>query len=768
MIAVPRGGDQHGDVGAAWPVPVIGEHDTWISVDPIIGCQANCTYCYLGTLELRASRPTIRISPGDLASMVERYLNSSADLYGRLARTPICFGNYTDTFMSRLNIAYFLEYARLHARMFRQHPLCVVTKARLSRADLIDLSELGHPILIFMSQSFLRQRGFPAVEKGPVCRVDDTIRNIGLFRDLPNIKPLHFLRPVTRRAVASEQQACEIITLLRSAGCLATVAVGLKRGPGVQLSRSELAELGVADGQQVAGAGPSPEAQTSGVIDGDIKRWLLDSARSLGYPLYLHTSCALALAAERAEELGTWREPTRRTHCLPSECPSVQRVRCEDAFLLQPTPTNDEIFRFSDAYGLDRGAVRWSAPDSALVIRSPIRQYAFNKIVHALPYRVIGNNVERDEAWLGTFSKGSVLVAVDANSSQLEPSDLSPADLGTNLHAATERLRHITGFVTTLYRPDDPRPLAFARYFHVRRVVWVAQWLAAARTISGEQLDLGKIRWLAWVHDLNRWPFAHNSEKGLFIQAEDMARYVAAVQLEWPAGWSASEGRYAANRDALLSELTGVIAKDITNLSAEGRLVLLADILAGFIEDPLLAICGLDLRPSMVPAEIRDLLAMPLDEREFVDSLLELNLLLYRQRDVLVFMRRFDWLFQEMVRRFADRHGIIAGDPLRHEWFARLRVVLKDDFLKKVVFPFNNEKVAHGSMLRDELVVPLLNALGDSAKEVFTTVDEAEALRLAIRHGIVDAGMTNRYLPDLDYLATSEPDCSFRRETAET
>ena len=51
-------------------VPLVSEHDTWISVDPVTGCLANCTYCYLGPLGLRGRRPRIRVSPAELAAEV--------------------------------------------------------------------------------------------------------------------------------------------------------------------------------------------------------------------------------------------------------------------------------------------------------------------------------------------------------------------------------------------------------------------------------------------------------------------------------------------------------------------------------------------------------------------------------------------------------------------------------------------------------------------------------------------------------------------------
>jgi hypothetical protein len=114
------------------------------------------------------------------------------------------------------------------------------------------------------------------------------------------------------------------------------------------------------------------------------------------------------------------------------------------------------------------------------------------------------------------------------------------------------------------------------------------------------------------------------------------------------------------------------------------------------------------------------------------------------------------------VRQFASKHGIGEADPLEEEWFGELRSLLKDGFLRRVLFPYNNEKVAHGSLLTEELVKPLLGVLGEQQDSILTEIDETGLLELAVRHGIIDDGTQSRYFPDLDYIARAEPENSFR------
>jgi DNA repair photolyase len=733
-------------------VPYVSEHDTWISIDPIVGCPAKCTYCYLGPLGLRARRPEIRITPALLASKLRNYLaeRGSKDSYMRLAHTPVCFGNYTDTFMSRENIEYFLKYAKIHAANFPDHPLCVVTKARLEATDLRRLDSLQHMIIVFLSQSFLDRPGIGIIERGPTSKPTDTVENIRMISALCNIRAVHFLRPATRRAVPSLTRALEVLREVRDAGCLATVTVGLKVGPGVKLTESELLDLLGEESKAIPGC--------SEVFPQDVRENLLGAARALDYPVYFHTSCAVALARGRAEMLGTWREPVRATRCLPVQCPAAQRELCDTARMRADDPSQAEVARLALRFRLPEGSLHWSESESAFRLERPVRQYTFNTLVHALPYRIVGSDVKPDEAWLGPFAEDNGLSDDCGQWDPDEPLAPRPNIVGANMLRAIQRLYRITGFVTTLHAPNDPRPLAFARYFHVRRVAWVADWLQSLMKNSHSEA----VSWLAWSHDINRWPFAHNSERGVFDQAGDISRYLS------------DHGISPLNRDIfcnpygsppqpdLLSDLQGIISKRIDGLSTAGRTVLLADMIAGFIEDPLLAITGLDLSPRLVPDEVRQALVLPLDDEKFRSELAALNVLLYDDHDVKKFMLGFDAIFRRCIRVFARKYRIGEDNPLGRGWFNELRNLVKEEFLKGVLFPYNNEKVAHGSLLKAELVEPLLEVLGQQAAAKLTEVDETGMLKLAVQHGIRGAEEQNRYLPDLDYMANHEPENSFR------
>ena len=739
-------------------IPLIAEHDTWISVDPIIGCPSGCRYCYLGPLGLRPSHAAVRATPAQTIVHLEKYFQ------GRMgdgdgpspyrADTPICLGNYTDMFMTREGLDFLREYVPLHRKSFGQHPLCVVTKARLSGPILRALDDVGQTILVFLSQSFLEVAGLRTViEPGPTSGPADTVGNLHLLADLSNITGLHFWRPIARRVVPDVEAARAQLRLIRDAGALARVAVGFKNGPGVSLSDPKLVPLLEESADE--------RENTGEFLASDIREFILDAARQLGYPLYFNTSCAIALATGRPEALGTWREPMRSLRCEPCVCPRGQRHRCDLVRERDEPPCRTVLSDVRVRLGLPEGSVHWDPASTAIHVHSVIAQTEHNQLLHVIPHRLVPRGIRREEAWLGAFvTEVNTIVDLDThietNAIPGQPVTAKQRAWSNAMEDALGRLRQITGFVTTLHPEDDQRPLAFARYAHVHRVAELANWLCTERMRHGADLNPERVALLAWSHDLNRWPFAHNSERGLFDQAADVARYFADWQV--PAG--DTDGGCT-----LIQDLTTILSRRWQSGSNEARLVLLADIVAGFVEDPLLAVTGLDLNWRAIPKPIWRRLGLPMDQRRFIAGLQKLNHMLY-ERDVDEYRIQFDRLFNECVARFAMMHGLDRRDPLEEQWFNDLRVEIKEGFLRTLLFPYNNERIAHGSILKKELIVPLVRRWGTDAVPTLTSIDEVELLEWAVKLDVIEAGTEGRYYPDLDYFEANEPHLSFRAEVA--
>lgn len=263
----------------------------------------------------------------------------------------------------------------------------------------------------------------------------------------------------------------------------------------------------------------------------------------------------------------------------------------------------------------------------------------------------------------------------------------------------------------------------------------------------GKEVDSTKVHWLSWAHDLNRWPFAHNSEKGLFDQAADVPRYFDEQTIGIPPD--------------IVCDLQGIISKEPALLSEDAKIVLLADMITGFVEDPLWAVTALDLRPDFVPEEIARYLCIGLEDSCTLRRLFKMNRLFATTRMVEPFETQFDALYQKTSRMFVSTRHIAESLPLGEPQFETWRLRIKDEFMRKKLFRYNNEKISKGPVLRTELTNPLHAILGEKAASVLTTIDEPEALLLCKQLNITTEADVVRYLPDLHYVSRDEPAMSF-------
>jgi hypothetical protein len=388
-------------------VPLVAEHDSWITVDPILGCPADCAYCYLGPLGLRATRPAVRASPEMVVAAVEDYLGGrrAGVIDPAYDNTPLCIGNYTDMVLSRPNRDALVRIVELLGERVPRRPVVVVTKGRLDPDLLAALDRPGLPIYWFLSQSMGRLTGLP-LERGPIADLDTTLDNARLVSRTTHQKAVHFWRPFVAELRQSRADLRTLVGRLATSGLSCSVAVGLTRGPGVPLRDERLVTL-----LDRSMAAPAEQWE---VFDADGWEDAREAAAAAGYPLYRNTSCALALLSGQPEALGTWRPPYAEHRCLPATCPLGQRGRCGGGGAA-PAGTAGEwtaggtlAARVAAFLSLDAGSVSVTAGE--LVIGDMIDEFDYNTLLHGygrhLAIRAQG--VRRQKAWLGSFTEGGL------------------------------------------------------------------------------------------------------------------------------------------------------------------------------------------------------------------------------------------------------------------------------------------------------------------------------------------------------------------------
>lgn len=304
---------------------------------------------------------------------------------------------------------------------------------------------------------------------------------------------------------------------------------------------------------------------------------------------------------------------------------------------------------------------------------------------------------------------------------------------------ALNRLKGISGFVTTLTRDGDERASVFNRLAHVERILLVSRMLCRLGGMESAVSDR-----VVLLHDLNRWVFAHNAEQGLYSQEDGLGAYLSRVL----PGLGAAE----------TEELRCLHRRELAGMRPAARPALAADMFTGIVEDPILLFSGLNVHPEALSRGISELLFAELPELG-VRRLRELCALLHADRRPEAFCAAFSGFFTEraeaLLRRYAARAD---GFDAMLELIARDYRQLRKTEAQRI-FRINNELICHGSEIR-ALIGRLTERMGYPALcELLLTLDEPGFVARLRGEGWTERELEPLY-PELDY--TGRPDSAVR------
>jgi hypothetical protein len=312
-----------------------------------------------------------------------------------------------------------------------------------------------------------------------------------------------------------------------------------------------------------------------------------------------------------------------------------------------------------------------------------------------------------------------------------------------SLVTCVNRLRHITGFVTTLHRPEDSRPLFFSRFYHVRRVSLICEQLGRGHAGAGRRFDWEYLRFLVWCHDVYRWPFAHNLEpRGFPLSCAAVMENLTELAI-------GCAGHAGAGED-----VRGIVSRRRDPLSPEAEICLLADMIAGFFEDCLMVVAGLKLHPSRLPADDLRLLGIIADTH-FLNRAIRIAGLLTRDVAIDGVAMEFDAWFLDLASSFIVANYLDRPGALQSQMFERIRAQVKDHLLRQHIYPLNNEHVSKGSQIRRVLQPALHQIVNPNAMLEF---DEASLIEALVRDFTLTREETYALIPDLDYVARERPE----------
>jgi DNA repair photolyase len=348
--------------------PVIRQHDSWLSVDPIVGCSYDCKYCILRVNGLTGQKPQRILSVEETIRILR------AHRYFVPGKTVISFGNNTDAFLPE-NEETTLDFIRTFRSLGYNNPLEMATKTPISERVATEISQNGNaPIFLFVSYSRLGQR----IERGVN---EKSLKNSFKILSDAGVTVLHFWRPLVAANGNLEIISDVLETVFRYSK--ASVCIGLKYSPKLYKMFQDSNELVLP--QELAG-------KSGNYLDDQIvSRILSVAARDYpGYPIFFRTACAVIYMLGRSDYIACHGTDI----CRISHCPTNQRDICSQQRFI---PDNIQIATLLSRIGLkiEYQITRWG-----IVFDEPLSQEDYVFLLHNTQCKIFANIIRTTE-WKG-------------------------------------------------------------------------------------------------------------------------------------------------------------------------------------------------------------------------------------------------------------------------------------------------------------------------------------------------------------------------------
>jgi len=179
---------------------LIAYHDSWISLDPIIGCRYNCTYCFLRVPGWTKKTPQRLFSP---QYSVNKLLNHR---YFVRDKTVISLGNRTDLFLED-SINYTIKLLEELYKNNLRNTICISTKSYIPMKFINELKAFKNlNLIIFLSLSGLPRNIEPGINHNHIKENLINLSNEG-------INVIHYWRPLIPLN-SSESQLNDILDIV--------------------------------------------------------------------------------------------------------------------------------------------------------------------------------------------------------------------------------------------------------------------------------------------------------------------------------------------------------------------------------------------------------------------------------------------------------------------------------------------------------------------------------------------------------------------------
>ncbi|MFG2434595.1 hypothetical protein [Streptomyces sp. NPDC048508] len=370
--------------------PIIDQHDTWLAVNPVQGCNRDCGYCHLQDLNLTGVKPTVLASPKDTLDQLLAHRYYHPDLV-------VALYTCTDALATRTTAAHLTGMLDTLASSSVRNPVCLITKCHIPDGVLDAIQrarDAGLPVLVYLSYSGLG----PDIERG--------INHEALRDNFPRLSAaripvIHYWRPFLPQN--SYPHILESVLDIASRYAECSVTVGTKVKPNALEQITGL-------WPQIAGPFLDPQGADS-VWPRNAWEWMRPlPERYADYPVYQTNSCALAYTLGRHDRSGVHNTPT----CLnANRCPAKQRTRCRQDASRQATLTREHIDHHLHRLGHTTLPYTLRADTRTIAFRDPLALRECHNLAQVLTATVRAPHHPEERYWSGHLSGAHPLV-IDA------------------------------------------------------------------------------------------------------------------------------------------------------------------------------------------------------------------------------------------------------------------------------------------------------------------------------------------------------------------
>lgn len=356
---------------------LVKQHESWISIDPIVGCSLGCTYCVLKTTFQNDTQPRVYSSPESIGDALResRFYHDDAVL---------CLFSYTDALLEQNKEHLIRCLEVLRQRQFRNW-LCIPTKVPFDEdfARRIAESYYKQKLIFLISLSGLPRQYEPSVIPAKLIATMRMLKTL----EFPVI---HYWRPIIPARNCADK---DIRNMLDQIGDYAdcSVVAGLKASQA--LNQCYVHEGLIGREQQKIHGDYLPRDFMVRV--GNVLR-----EKQKSYPVYLHASCAVSKIVHQADYNGTMFRDTicslYDTGC--SFCTPEQEQICQ---VFRKTEL-DEQKCLKTIEGILPG-VGARVHEHSVELLDPVYQEDLILLIHRLKHPVIARNVLYTNQYVGSI-----------------------------------------------------------------------------------------------------------------------------------------------------------------------------------------------------------------------------------------------------------------------------------------------------------------------------------------------------------------------------